>query len=41
MLTATLIAIFLIPLLFVQIERLARRRVPHAPTTLATGDSAP
>jgi HAE1 family hydrophobic/amphiphilic exporter-1 len=40
MLTATLIAIFLIPLLFVQIERLARRRVPDAPTTLATGDSA-
>jgi multidrug efflux pump subunit AcrB len=40
MLTATLIAIFLIPLLFVQIERLARRREQHAPSTLATGDSA-
>ena len=40
MLTATLIAIFLIPLLFVLIERLARKRVQHAPT-LVTGDSAP
>jgi hypothetical protein len=40
MLTATLIAIFFIPLLFVQIERLARRRVPHAPASLATEDGA-
>ena len=40
MLSATIIAIFLIPLLFVQIERLARRRVRQASPTLATGDSA-
>jgi HAE1 family hydrophobic/amphiphilic exporter-1 len=40
MLTATLIAIFLIPLLFVQIERFARRRQGSAATTLATGDRA-
>ncbi len=40
MLTATLIAIFLIPLLFVVIERLARRRAHDAPPKLATGDSA-
>jgi multidrug efflux pump subunit AcrB len=40
MLTATLIAIFLIPLLFVQIERLAGwRRGAHAPPELATGES--
>lgn len=42
MLAATLIAIFLIPMLFVLIERLAtrRRRQPHAPADLVPGESA-
>ncbi len=42
MLTATLIAIFLIPLLFVLIERLATRRVrqEELPADLASGESA-
>jgi HAE1 family hydrophobic/amphiphilic exporter-1 len=40
MLAATMIAIFLIPLLFVAIERLAMRRQPHAPADLVPGESA-
>jgi HAE1 family hydrophobic/amphiphilic exporter-1 len=40
MLAATLIAVFLIPLLFVAIERLAMRRHPHAPADLVPGESA-
>ena len=40
MLAATLIGIFLIPLLFVLIERLATRRQPHAPHDLVPGESA-
>jgi len=40
MLTATLIAIFLIPLLFVQLERLASRRRSRLSTEPATGESA-
>jgi len=38
MLAATVIGIFLIPMLFVLIERLATRRQPHAPTDLVTGE---
>jgi HAE1 family hydrophobic/amphiphilic exporter-1 len=40
MLSATLIAVFLIPLLFVVIERLAVRHQPHAPADLVPGESA-
>jgi HAE1 family hydrophobic/amphiphilic exporter-1 len=40
MLSATLIAIFFIPLLFVLIERLVSRRSAVAPGPLATGESA-
>ena len=38
MLAATVIGIFLIPMLFVLIERLATRRQPHAPADLVTGE---
>jgi HAE1 family hydrophobic/amphiphilic exporter-1 len=40
MLAATLVAIFLIPLLFVLFERLAARRQPHVPHDLVPGESA-
>jgi HAE1 family hydrophobic/amphiphilic exporter-1 len=41
MLAATLIAVFIIPLLFVLVERVAtwRSRQPHAPTDVVPGGS--